>query len=323
MARRSERRQVPPMEAHKLATQRFYFLLILLALTLVFAVGAIVFWAITPRPPKMNEAGEAEGGLFSVKSITVEGNTRYYEDAVIGESGIVIGQSIFKVDSNDVEKQLLETFPYFSQVEVQTLHMDEVKITVQETAVIGVIYANERWVPVGENGKALDEQELTSDRPKGMMYIKGTLPPEEGVVVGQQAIEDYTFSILQEILEAIKHYQLTDIIEIDLTDLSDISMNWRDQIIIKLGNTSNLSHEIGMVASTIPKILESRGQQITGVLNLSSYSNDALENQAVFTPSSLLPTTTKAPRRDLDAPTTTTGEDDEVTTTSTTVVSEE
>ncbi len=301
MARyRTRPRKTTQTKAQQLATQRFYFLLILLALTLIFAVGALVLWFVTPRPLDPAAPANEQSGLFSVKTITVEGNTRYYEEAVIGESGIALGQSIFKVDSQKVEAHLLETFPYFATAEVQTLHMDEVKISVTETPVIGAVYANEAWVPVGANGKALDEQEVVSDRPKSMMYIKGALPPEEGVIVGQQAIEDYTFSILEEIIAAIAEYELTDIVEIDLTDLSDISMNWRDQIVIKLGNSSNLTHEIGMVASTIPRIIESRGEQITGILNLTSYSNDALENQAVFTPSSLLPTTTKAPRRDLD-----------------------
>lgn len=311
MARyRTRRQKSAPSKAQTLATQRFYFLIVLLVLTLVFAVGALVLWLVTPRPADPSAPAEAQGGLFSVKTIVVEGNTRYYEEAVIGESGVAVGQSIFNVDSQDIEAHLLATFPYFASVEVQTLHMDEVKITVTETPVIGVVYANERWVPVGANGKALDEQEVTSDRPKGMLYIKGALPPEGGVVVGQQAIEDYTFSVLQEMLDAIANYELTNIIEIDLTDLSDITMNWRDQITVKLGNTSNLTHEIGMVASTIPKILESRGEQITGILNLSSYSNDSLENQAVFTPSSLLPTTTKAPRREVDENGTTAADED-------------
>ncbi len=291
-----ERRRTAVKPKRDLATQRFYFLIGTLALTLVFVVASIVIWAVTPRPAA-SPSEATKSGIFSVKTITVLGNTRYREEAVIGESGVVPGQSIFKVDSQKVEAHLLETFPYFANVEVQTLHMNEVKITVTETDVIGVVYADGFWIPVGKNGKALQEVPIVSDRPKGRLYIKGTTPPEGGIVIGQPAINTAESAVLQTLFDAFERYELTGITEIDLTDLSDITMNWRNQITIRLGNDSNLTHEIGVVAGTIPDIVESRGEHITGVLNLISYSNDALDDMAVFTPSSLLPTTTTAPRR--------------------------
>ena len=299
---------------HDLATQRFYFLIGILALTLLFVIGAIVVWAITPRPATADDPAK-HGGLFSVKTIVVEGNTKYLEEAVIGESGVEIGQSIFNVDSEKVEAHLIETFPYYDDVQVQTMHMKQVKITVHETPVVGVIYANGYWVPVGKNGKALDETPIVSDRPKGRLYIKGTTLPEEGIVIGKPAINEDEAAVLNEMLSAMEKYGLNGIVEIDLTDLSDITMNWRHQITVRLGNASNLAHEIGVVSRTIPNILESRGQHITGVLNLVSYSNDTLEDMAVFTPSSLLPPSTTAPRRPESGTTTTTTSGENVTTT--------
>lgn len=293
-------------ERNKLATQRFYFLIVMLILILVFVVASLVLWLITPRPEKQPTVS-TDGGLFAVDTIVVEGNTKYREESVIGESGILVGQSVFAIDSNRIEQHLLDVFPYYASVEVHTTHMDEVTITVEETDVVGVIYANGSWVPIGANGKALDEWEISSDVPKNNVYIKGTTPPEGGVVVGGMAFDDYSAALLKEMLVAVSDSGLTDIVEIDMTDKNDLRMNWRRQIEIRLGNSSNLAHQMNVVATTIPKILESRGQNITGILNVSSYSNDALENQAVFTPSSILPTTTTASRRLADEDTTQAG----------------
>ncbi len=309
------KREATKKPKRDLATQRFYFLIGVLALTLVFTVAAVIVWAITPRPASEDHVAQ-RGGLFSVKSITVEGNTKYREDAVVGESGITLGQSIFNVDSEKIEAHLVATFPYYENVEVQTLHMKQVKITVYETPVVGVVYANGFWVPVGKNGKALDETPIVSDRPKGRLYIKGTTIPENGIVIGEPAIQEEEAAVLETIFSAMERYGLNGIVEIDLTDLSDITMNWRNQISIRLGNASNLVHEIGVVSRTIPKILESRGEHITGVLNLVSYSNDTLDDMAVFTPSSLLPPSTTAARQ-TDETTTTTNADTNVTTTTT------
>ncbi len=294
-------------EEHALATKRFYLLIVLLLLILGLVISSVVLWFATPRPEEPDKPPSTTGNMFAVETITLEGNTRYLEESVIGESGVLIGQSIFTVQSNEIEAHLLETFPYFSSVEVQTLHMDEVRIRVTETDVIGVTYADGCWVPIGANGKALDKQPVTSDRPKNGLYIKYRLP-EGGVAVGSPAMEDYTASVLSTILSAINRYQLADVTEIDLIDLTDIRLVWRSQIEVLLGNTTNLVHEIGVTATTIPKILESRGAQATGRLNLISYSNEALENQAIFTPGSLLPTTTTATRKPAAGETTTTAQ---------------
>lgn len=292
---------------HALATKRFYLLIVLLFLILALVISSVVLWFATPRPEEPDKPPSTTGNMFAVETITVEGNTRYLEESVIGESGVLIGQSIFTVQSNEIEAHLLKTFPYFSSVEVQTMHMDEVRIRVTETDVIGVMYADGCWVPVGANGKALDKQPVTSDRPKNSLYIKCGLP-EGGIAVGAPAMEDYTASVLSTILSSINRYQLADVTEIDLIDLTDIRLVWRSQIEVLLGNTTNLVHEIGVASTTIPKILESRGAQATGCLNLISYSNEALENQAIFTPASLLPTSTTATRKPAAGETTTTTE---------------
>ena len=282
---------------HALATKRFYLLIVLLFLILGLVISSVVLWFATPRPEEPDKPPSTTGNMFAVETITVEGNTHYLEDSVIGESGVLIGQSIFMVQSNEIEAHLLNTFPYFSSVEVQTLHMDEVRIQ--------VTYADGCWVPIGANGKALDKQPVTSDRPKNSLYIKYGIP-EGGIVVGAPAMEEYTASVLGTVLSAINRYQLADVTEIDLIDLTDIRLVWRSQIEVLLGNTTNLEHEIGVASTTIPKIIESRGAQATGRLNLVSYSNEALENQAIFTPGSLLPTTTTAPRKPAAGETTTT-----------------
>ncbi len=283
-------------EANALATKRFYALIAMLLAILVMVIASLVLWVITPRPP-------TEGNLFAVKSVTLEGNTKYLQDAVIGESGVLVGQNIFAVKAKQIEEHLLNTFPYYTDVKVQILRLDEVHISVEETDVVGVMYADGCWIPIGTNGKALDKQEITSDRPKNALYIKGDVHDGE-IEVGGVALDQDNAEVLQNLLSAINQCKLSDIIEIDLSDLTDIRMNWRGQLDIYLGNIVNLQHKIAVISKTIPRLLESRGEQVTGALNVSSYSSDALENQAVFTPTSVLestpppskPTTDKTPQ---------------------------
>lgn len=290
----SSRRRRKPTKAQAHATKQFYLLIAMLTLILVFVIGIAVM--VFGGSDNSDKTPSTENNLFAVKTVSVEGNTKYSEDAVVGESGVLIGQNIFAVKGAEIQKHLLETFPYFETVQVQTLNMKEVRITVTETDVVGVMYAHGYWIPIGENGRVLDKKEIDSDRPRNALYIKAASVKED-VAIGDVALEEYSASVLTTMLGAIERYDLNDIIEVDLRDMNDIRMNWRGQVEIYLGNETNLEHEIKVVSTVIPRLLEVRGQQVKGVLNLRSYSNDALENQAVFSPASSADTTTTATRK--------------------------
>lgn len=287
------------------AKHRFYFLVALLTIILALLFGIVFFWLTMPSQG-------AEGGVFSVSDILVKGNTVYHEDAVVAQSGVYYGQSIFAVNSNEAEQKLREAFPYYETVEVQTVNMREVHITVTETEVVAAVYANGHWVLVGKNGLALEEQEITSDRPKRLMLIEGGVAPEGGIKVGAPVMDVYSWAIAEKLLEAIREVDFKDITRIDLSDISDLKVYWRDQIEVRLGNDSNLEYELRVIAQDVlPKLTASHSENVTGVLDISSYSNPDLDDQTVFTPSSLLPSSTTAPRPTLVDPeteeTTTTG----------------
>ncbi len=275
------------------AKHRFYFLVAMLMIILVLLLGILFFWLTMPSQG-------AEGGVFSVAEIRVNGNTVYHEDAVIAESGVYMGQSIFAVNSNEAEKKLLEAFPYYESAEVQTVNMREVHITVTETKAVAAMYANGHWILVGENGMALEEHEITSDRPKRLMLIEGGILPEGGLRVGAPVMDMYSWSIAEQMLEAIRTSGFEDVTRMDISDISDLKLYWRDQIEVRLGNASNLNYQLRVIAQDVlPKLTASHSENVTGVLDISSYSNEALDDQTVFTPSSLLPTSTTASRPSL------------------------
>ena len=180
-------REIKRSEAAALATKRFYLLIVMLVLILLFVVGAIVLWIVTPRQA---EPGDTNAP-FVVKTITVEGSTKYSEDAVIAASGVVLGESLFSVKGREVESRLLEAFPYFQTVDAQTLHMSEVHIVVTEETAVGAVFADDAWVLISEDAKALEKQAIKTNKPKRVMYVKGADAPEEGVQLGQTAMDTY------------------------------------------------------------------------------------------------------------------------------------
>ncbi len=241
--------------------------------------------------------------MFSLKEITVSGETRYLKEAIIQQSGLSLGQSIWSIDKAEASERVLAAFPYIQNVKVTNTAYNKLNIAVSETDEIGVMYGGGKWLAVGSNGRILETMPVESDRPLRALYLKGG--EAIGKAVGEQAMDDRSFAIVTELLAAFEKYELDGVCEIDLSNKSDLRINWNNRITVKLGNDSNLTHEIGVVKSALPGIERQYGEQAMGQLDVSSFSEDG--TMAVFTPRDLLTATTTATTTTPDGETTEAG----------------
>ena len=224
--------------------------------------------------------------FLGLRSIVVVGNTKYDNDAIVGISGMKVGQSVFSVKKKAVEQALESSFSYIADAQVEISFNREATIRVTEVTELGAVYAGGGWMVVDTAGKGLMWLPIESERPLRRLYLKGvqTISNE----VGKQVVSDRSMAIISEIFEAFDTYKLGEVNEIDMSNINNIRVNWNNQIVIALGNDSNLSYEIAVVAATIPKVLDRYGASATGKLDVSQYSDPTIKNpQIVFSPSSL------------------------------------
>ena len=224
---------------------------------------------------------------LGITALTVEGNTRYDEEAILGESGIRIGQSVFAVNKRQAANQLKKTFHFVEDVRIDINLKREVTIKITEAEVMGAVYAEGQWVLVSDEGIGLQATPINSERPLRQLYIKGA-----GVLSatpGEQVLDDDSKALVAEIFDALQAVELTNITTVDIGNRTDIRLDWNNQITLLLGNDSNLRYEIAAAAATLPKVFDKHGKTVTGQLDLSQYSNPAITSPAiVFTPSALL-----------------------------------
>ena len=224
--------------------------------------------------------------FLGLRSIVVVGNTKYDNDAIVGISGMKVGQSVFSVKKKAVEQALESSFSYIADAQVEISFNREATIRVTEVTELGAVYAGGGWMVVDTAGKGLMWLPIESERPLRRLYLKGvqTISNE----VGKQVVSDRSMAIISEIFEAFDTYKLGEVNEIDMSNINNIRVNWNNQIVIALGNDSNLSYEIAVVAATIPKVLDRYGASATGKLDVSQYADPTIKNpQIVFSPSSL------------------------------------
>ena len=254
--------------------------------------GALAFLLLSLPKTTVSADGTSSqnAAVFGVKSVVIEGDTRYSQEAIIGVSGIRIGQSIFSVNKRLANENIMKYFPYIETVDVGNVDFDTIRITVTEVEPIGAMYANGQWLVVGTNGKAVEALPIEGDCPSRYIYFKGATSLTG--VVGEAAMDDRSFKIVTSLLDAFEAYGLTDINEIDISDKTNIQLSWKNQITIAMGNETNLYHQVGAAAAALPKILASNGSTVTGLMNLSSYSDSNTSNDAVvFKPASVLANT--------------------------------
>ena len=272
-----------------------------LVVTLFFAIlvlgGATVFMLLFMP----GSSGSDRTAVFAVKSVEVVGDTRYSREAIIGVSGIKVGQSLFSVDKKKSSEKIREAFPYIDYIDIGNSAFDTITIQVRETEALGARYSNGYWYVVGTNGREVEKLSVESDRPPRYLYFKGVTPEE--CHLGGQAMDERSLSIVETLLAAMEETAeaarensqrmdlTTGIVEMDMTDKSDIQLNWNNRITVALGNETNLSHKIAVVSTTMPLVLEGHGALTEGVLDLRSYSDEKSDNDmAVYTPQELLDT---------------------------------
>ncbi len=296
----------PPKKKKKRRLRPFRVAILVLIL-LVLVGGIVAGVLLLLRPGVKAQPGEENTqAVFGVKTIDVEGSVHYTAEEIVEASGLYIGQSIFSLKKRQAAEKILQAFPYVEQVTVDSPTLTTLKITIEEAEPVAVVAKDDGWIILGANGKGLEALPEGSERLSEYVRVRCGLLDD--AAVGSRLLSDESMDALQALFTAFSAHSLTDIREIDLRDDTDIRLNWRDQIVLALGNDINLDHKIEVLAAkVISLVLEKHGDTARGVINVSSYSgSDPDQYQAVFTPENLLPTTTAPGTGTSAAPTTTT-----------------
>ena len=280
----SQKTNKPASRRKKRRVSRFQ-LAIVLFIAIVVVSGALALLLLTR--PGAGDGNAAKPAVFGIHRITVTGETRYDAASIIAVSGIREGQSIFSVNKVKAHDHIMAHFPYIERVEVGNTSFDTVEIRVWEVESVGAMYAGGEWLVVGSNNKGVETLPIQGDRPNRYLYFKGAEPADGKL--GGKAMSDHSFKIVTTLMDSMAKHGLTDVVEIDLTEISNIKLNWKNQITILLGNETNLDDEVGVLTSMLPELLKNNGNSVKGVFDLRSYSDDNKDNdRGIFTPADVL-----------------------------------
>lgn len=262
---------------------------------LLILVVALVALHITGTVAKNNGS---QLSFMAVQKIEVEGETRYSSADIIQASGIYVGESLLVVNKVQAHDAILRQFPYLELVEVSNSSFSTIHIRVQETTVLGAVQTPDGYAMLGRNNHRL-ENLLEEQLPEGTIRIYGADTVD--AQLGGNLLDERSLRITRTLLEAAQQQEVDTLTAIDLTEKTNIRAVWRDQILLVLGNESNLEEEIRAFQQLLPTLLKNNGEQAVGKLDMTSYSDDDSENnKAVYSPLEKLPSLGAAAASDAD-----------------------
>lgn len=270
-----------PMTRAQLAVILFVSILV------VMAANVVLFLAT----PSSNQEDE-QAALFGVNKIVVEGNTRYDDEAIIAYSGLRIGQSIFSVNKEQAAENVRAAFTYVEEV---TVHNDDssdvMTIVITEAKPLGVMDLGDQWMLVSTTGRGLQAWDKDGNEPLRYLRLKGATT--KNTQVGAQVLDERSMAIMTSLREELAKHNLQDINAVDMTDKTNIQVNWNNQITFLMGSDAHMARKIAVIAATLPKVLDEYGDHARGTLNVRDYSDDTAQKKyIIFRPEGLVTTTT-------------------------------
>ncbi len=216
--------------------------------------------------------------FFQVETVTVEGTSRYSDNEIITAAGLESGENLFFINTTSIANTLEKSLPYLTNVTIERTLPGSVTIEVEETSAVAVLtVANGYWY-IDASGKLLELR--TSDN--GLPHITGVslVTPTQGTVFSvDTAYRTKRTSVIALLTALESQGLLADLISIDLSDGSQLSMQYTEKYIVKIPYGADFDYRVRAMSGII--------DNLTGTNDLSYGVIDmTLESEWHFIPES-------------------------------------
>ncbi|MDV4152522.1 FtsQ-type POTRA domain-containing protein, partial [Clostridium sp. AL.422] len=199
----------------------------------VFIIGIIIFIYKAP--------------IFNLKKINLTGLVTLSNESLQEKLKYNIGQNIFTIDYNKIEKDLKEN-PYINQIKINKKGINSININIVENKIAFYFTSDNKIKTINNEGIIVEEIDSIGDR--NLTKLSGIDVSDKSI--GNKVAED---SKLEEVLDTF--YKMIEVIpeelrisEINILDLNNISCNIGNVEII-LGDSSDLLNKVNTALNLI------------------------------------------------------------------------
>jgi len=185
--------------------------------------------------------------IFEVAEIYAIGNNRVSEDEIIARADVFVktntraGDNIFRTSTQGIINNVL-TIPYVRAANARRIFPNRLRIWVLESEPqANITIDGGRYAIIDERGRILEVSHEAFDIPIFQGLNVDNLIPGESLTASGAVNADIAIAILNEMI----NNGISDkIVSIDITSLTQITMNYENRINVMLGNANDLEYKI-------------------------------------------------------------------------------
>jgi len=214
------------------------------------------------------------GVFLRVINIEVTGAAKYSHEEIILASGITKGDNMLFRESDSAARRIRMAMPDISEVEIQTVLPDTVRITVRESKAVAAIAQPNGALLIDSTGRVLSKAETIKNE---LIEIRGFIPAEAEVGSRLRAASGSETQLISmtDVLAAFGRGDILDSVSyLDVTHIATISFGYIGRFTVILGGSGDADHKLSQLPGIVGMIDEERTKSATGVINMSDPSGE-------------------------------------------------
>ena len=211
--------------------------------------------------------------VFSIKNISIQGDSEYSEAEIISAGEVGIGSSMLFLNSKNIENKIYKSLANIDEVKISKKFPNKLIVSVEEAIpAYHLKVENEYFVISSKNKFLMKSLEVPQDT-IGVIGLEAEIK-NNGKVEYKDAEK---WQLFEEILSSFKNKGLENINEVDISDLQNIILIYENRLKINIGNKEDIDYKI----LTLKEIIDNKiSKTEKGVLNLKDLK---AENRTYFT----------------------------------------
>lgn len=222
--------------------------------------------------------------LFKCEEIKVEGTTRYTENEIIDASGLNYGENIFIFDKSAAAEKIEKNYPYIEKADITFSIPNTINIKVTEATPKYYIQSGNKYYIISKESKLL---EFSDSKVLDIPSIKGCKILNQSVGEIAKVENDKIITVLNEVATSMENNNVVGVKEIDLSNMSEIELNFENRITIIIGMPEYIDYKIKTAMKIIETKLAPTDSGRLDCSNLIEGRTDDKDNASYFQPNHL------------------------------------
>ena len=249
--------------------------------------------------------------FFNITEIVVINETDVPDDEIVALSGISYQDNLVRLDAAIAAEKIRVHVAYAEKVTVKRIFPSTVEIKVEKAEAVANISQSYGYLLVSASNRVLEE--LKGEPRAGLIIITGYNPAQGTIGMVLKSEDEKRDNVLKTLTAAVSECKNDQIISIDMTDQSDILVQFGDNVMFHMGTSSDAVYKLRLAAKTIEYLTPGRNYHLTMIGNnqISEIPEDMIRQQSTGKRTqavTLPPPVTTEPVRTTASDVTTTGE---------------